>query len=124
MEGMLATTPGTKRKRLRGAPLRAFTQQARAAGNAGLDAEQAAIVAAWLKLSPADQRAVIEDVLSQQHDEVTMEDISAVGGEEPQEAQADPAPEQEEPVVNADGGGQVVPGGLWEPEQLPFDDGE
>lgn len=112
MEGMLAQ-PKIGRRR-RGAPLKAFTMAARASGNPGLDADQAAVVAAWLKLDPRVQRAVIEDVLSRGQQEVTMEDVLAEGGEAPQEDVESPG-QDEEPVVNADGGGKVVEGGLWEP---------
>lgn len=114
MQGMLSM-PKIGPRRKRGAPLRAFTQAARASGNAGLDEEQQAIVAAWLSLSPAQQREVIEEVLSQQQDVVTMEDVVAVGGEGAQESE-DPS-QNEEPVVNADGGGAVIDGGdgLWHP---------
>ena len=123
MTGMLPQAKTVMRKK-RGAPLRAFTMAARAAGNPGLDDEARQIVAAWLQLNEAERRRVIEAVLADQRDAVQLDDVSAVGGEAAQEDDASPGQEQEEPVVVADGGGQVVGDGLWEPEEekpLPFD---
>lgn len=107
MMGMLS---GMKRRR-RGLPLRALTKAARAAGNPGLDEEQQEILAAWLALPKAQQRAVVEEVLAGGGDSLELGDL-------PGEAAAqEPAEEAAEPAVDQ-GGGVVLPpdpitGGAW-----------
>ena len=112
MAGMISGMGGTKRKR-GGVPLTALTQAARASGNPSLDDDQRELVAAWLSLPKAQQRAVVEDVMRDGRMEMEPGDLE----EKVEEAPAEEAP-VEAPVVTDPGTATVVADGQpWNPTE-------